>query len=371
MKIIAFYLPQFHCFPENDTWWGKGFTEWDNVRNAKPLFYGHEQPKIPLNNNYYRLDKIETIRWQSSLALRYGIYGFCWYHYWFDGKMLMQKPMEMMLMDKSIKLHFCICWANEDWTKQWAKKSKEILISQGYGNEEDWINHFKYLLPFFNDERYIRIDGCPVFVIYRPELISTISGMVTCWKKLAKRNGLKGIKFVYQQNTYDHMTDENGYIFDYGIEYQPGLAKKEVVMKPNSIIHKLANEISIKLHCKSSLFSTIHYSYDELWQIILKSKPKDKKMIAGAFVNWDNTPRYKKGASVFVGYSAEKFMQYLYMQILREKKIYKKNMIFLFAWNEWGEGGYLEPDKQEGYARLNAVKKALDMANENEKERFE
>lgn len=126
MKIIAFYLPQFHTFPENDEWWGKGFTEWTNVKSAKPLFNGHAQPKIPLNNNYYDLSNIETIKWQSKLAQEYGIYGFCYYHYWLDGKMLMNKPMEMMLDEKTITLPFCICWANENWTKQWAKKVRKF-----------------------------------------------------------------------------------------------------------------------------------------------------------------------------------------------------------------------------------------------------
>ena len=145
MKIIAFYLPQFHCFPENDAWWGTGFTEWNNVRSAQPLFKNHNQPRVPLDNNYYDLTETENLRWQAHLAQKYGVYGFCYYHYWFNGKLLMEKPMEQMLSDKEIQLPFCICWANENWTKAWAKRSKEVLIAQNYENKEDWKKHFEYL----------------------------------------------------------------------------------------------------------------------------------------------------------------------------------------------------------------------------------
>ena len=149
MKIIAFYLPQFHCFPENDAWWGTGFTEWNNVRSAQPLFKNHNQPRVPLDNNYYDLTETENLRWQAHLAQKYGVYGFCYYHYWFNGKLLMEKPMEQMLSDKEIQLPFCICWANENWTKAWAKRSKEVLIAQNYENKEDWKKHFEYLEKFF------------------------------------------------------------------------------------------------------------------------------------------------------------------------------------------------------------------------------
>ena len=144
MKIIAFYLPQFHEFRENDEWWGKGFTEWTNVKSAKPLYKGHNQPKVPYGEKYYNLLDTETLRWQSKLAKEYGVYGFCYYHYWFDGKMLMNRPMELLLENTDITQKFCICWANEKWTKAWAKKERTVLIDQTYGNEKDWKEHFEY-----------------------------------------------------------------------------------------------------------------------------------------------------------------------------------------------------------------------------------
>ena len=225
MKIIAFYLPQFHSFKENDEWWGKGFTEWTNVKNAKPLFKGHYQPRIPLNKNYYNLTNVDTLKWQADIAKKYGIYGFCYYHYWFDGHMLMEKPMELMLANEEVDLPFCICWANENWTKAWAQHSKKVLISQTYGDRSDWEKHFYYLLPFFMDKRYIYKDEMPIFVIYRPELIPTLRPMLEFWDKLAKENGLKGIIYMYQQHNYDHQTADTGDLFSYAIEYEPGRVK--------------------------------------------------------------------------------------------------------------------------------------------------
>ena len=160
MKIIAFYLPQFHNIPENDEWWGDGFTEWVNVKKAKPLFDGHVQPKEPLNDNYYNLLDDNIKIWQAKIAKEYGVYGFCYYHYWFNGKLLLEKPMEQMLNNKKIDIPFCISWANEPWTKAWVNE-KKVLIPQSYGGVNEWKEHFDYLLPFFKDERYIKVHNKP------------------------------------------------------------------------------------------------------------------------------------------------------------------------------------------------------------------
>ncbi|EGB90758.1 glycoside hydrolase family 99-like domain-containing protein [Clostridium sp. D5] len=364
MKIIAFYLPQFHCFPENDEWWGKGFTEWKNVQTAKPLFKNHYQPRIPLDKNYYNLLNDKTLEWQAELAQKYGIYGFCYYHYWFNGKMLMEQPMEKMLKNKNIKLPFCICWANENWTKAWAKRSKEILISQNYENKEDWKKHFEYFLKFFQDERYIQCNGKPLLVIYRPELIPCLKELLLYWDEMARVNGLKGISYAYQHRYYNHQTDLAGEMFDYGIEYQPNYAMEEQKKTLSLIIHKTLNLIVNKLKIKQTKLSTIIFDYDKAWKNILDMKPRDDKMIPGAFVDWDNTPRYKKLASVFRGVTPEKFKYYLSRQIQNAKRVYRKDIIFMFAWNEWGEGGYLEPDEKNGYKMLDAIKSALEENDE-------
>lgn len=359
MKIIAFYLPQFHTFPENDEWWGKGFTEWTNVKKAKPLYKGHIQPRIPLHNYYYDLLNVDTLRWQANLAKEYGIYGFCYYHYWFDGKMLMNRPMEILLENKDIKQKFCVCWANEDWTKAWAKKEKTVLIGQTYGNRDDWKKHFDYLLQFFKDERYIKIDNKPLFIIYRPELIETLRYMIEFWNQLAIENGFEGIKLAYQQIYYNHLIEHTGDLFDYGIEYQPGFVRQQQQKSLSVIKRKILHEIISKLNLPQKKWSTIYYDYDDTWKRILNIVPRDEKMIPGAFVDWDNTPRYKKHSSVVIGYSKDKFQNYLTAQIKRTKEVYHKDMLFLFAWNEWGEGGYLEPDEREKFGRLEAVKASL------------
>lgn len=359
MKIIAFYLPQFHVFPENEQWWGMGFTEWYNVKSACPVFDGHIQPRIPLNNNYYDLLMPDTLRWQVKLAKEYGVYGFCYYHYWFGGKMLMEKPMENMLADKTIDFPFCISWANEDWTRAWAQKNKEVLIRQTYGDEEEWKQHFNYLLQFFRDDRYIKENGKPIVIIYRAELITCLKEMLLKWKEYAKEAGFPGLCIIYQCAGYDHRKDRGGYLFDYGIEYQPNTVRISQRKTLTMIIKKARHVISDRLHIPQKLGSSIAYSYDDTWRRILCMKPRDEKMIPGAYVNWDNTPRHKQHGSLDYGYSSQKFKRYLVAQIKRAKDIYKKNYIFLFAWNEWGEGGYLEPDEQEGYARLNALKEAL------------
>lgn len=359
MKIIAFYLPQFHTFPENEQWWGQGFTEWCNVKNAVPVFPGHIQPRIPLNYNYYNLLSSETMRWQVKLAKEYGIYGFCYYHYWFNGKMLMEKPMEHMLADKSIDFPFCISWANEDWTRAWAQKNKEVLIQQAYGDESEWKSHFEYLLQFFRDERYIKDAGRPVIVIYKADNIPCLEKMLLKWKEYAKESGFPGLCIMYQCATYDHRRDRAGYLFDYGIEYQPNTVRIDQRKTLPMVLKKVNHTISDNLHIPQKLHSSISYSYDDTWKRILNMKPRDEKMIPGAYINWDNTPRHKQHGSLDYGYSSEKFKKYLVAQIKRTKEIYQKNYIFLFAWNEWGEGGYLEPDEQEGYARLRALREAL------------
>ena len=199
MNVVAFYLPQFHAIPENDEWWGEGFTEWTNMKKAKPLFEGHNQPRVPFGENYYNLLDSKTLRWQVDLANKYGIGGFCFYHYWFDGHMLLEKPVEMFLADKSLELPFCICWANEHWTNQWVSGENKVLIEQRYGGEAEWREHFEYLLPYFKDNRYIRVDGKPLIVLYRPEIVDCLPEMLACWRKLAVENGLGGLTITYQR----------------------------------------------------------------------------------------------------------------------------------------------------------------------------
>ena len=367
MRVIAFYLPQFHEIPENNKWWGEGFTEWKNMKQSKPLYPGHYQPRVPLNNNYYSLDDINILKWQSRLAKEYNVHGFCFYHYWFNGKLLLEKPVEKFLNDKSIDINFCLSWANETWTRSWASKKDEILIEQNYGSKKEWEKHFYYLLPFFNDKRYIKNNNKPVFVIYRPEQIEKINEMIDYWQELAKQNNLPGISFVYQQVDYYLSKDGNKPKFDYRIEYQPSYAftlinRKTLKTKIRKVVSKtLARfEKIFKTELRSRIKQDVkRYNYDDVWNFILKQRP-DHKAIPCAFVDWDNTPRRSNRGTSIDGASPDKFKYYYELLYKKTMKYYETDLLFVFAWNEWAEGGYLEPDSKYEYGYLKAIKDVHD-----------
>ncbi|WP_304691422.1 glycosyltransferase WbsX family protein [Ileibacterium valens] len=372
LKIISFYLPQFHSIPENDEAWGKGFTEWDNVKSAKKLYKNHYQPRVPKNKNYYSLMDVNTLRWQAGLANDYGIYGFCFYHYWFnDGKLLLEKPIEMFLENKDIDIKFCLSWANEAWTQAWVSKSDRVIVDQNYGNEETWLKHFNYLIRFFKDDRYIKDEGKPLFVIYRPELITDLNSMLDYWDKLAIKNGFPGIKYAYQGIWFDKVKDRDDSRFDFNIEYEPAYAMDELSSKSSKKLTEISKKID-KFCLKYIGFQPSNYlmksvrklDYDSVWQASLKHKPNDEKCVAGAFVDWDNTPRRGEKGLVIQGANPEKFKSYLSKKISQVKQIYSSDYLFLFAWNEWAEGGYLEPDEKFGNEYLKAVKAAIE-ENEN------
>lgn len=361
MKILSFYLPQFHEIKENNEWWGKGFTEWTNVKSAKPNFKGHNMPRVPLNDNYYNLLNVDTLKWQANLAKKYGIYGFVYYHYWYEEGMLLEKPAELMLKNKDVDIPFCFCWANHHWNKSWVNKSNTILRKQTYGDKAEWTKHFSYMLNFFKDKRYIKINNKPLLIIYLTS-IPCFYEMRKLWEKLAKESGFDGLYILNQENVTNDLTDSTrGGLFDGGIEYQPSRAMSQY--KASSIsfqISRVTARLGDVIPFIRGKWTTMHYSYDDLWNIILKQKPIDNKSYPGAFVDYDNTPRRKNRSTVVIGSCPEKFKQYLSIQIRRAKNIYHKNYLFLFAWNEWGESGYLEPDKKYGYGNLEAVKEALE-----------
>lgn len=372
MKIIPLYLPQFHTIPENDEWWGKGFTEWVNVREAKPLFEGHNQPRVPLNNNYYDLSDIETLKWQCRIAKEYGIYGFCMYHYWFNGHLLLEKPMEMLLAHPEIDIKYCISWANHDWTDAWKASNRQpkVLIAHNFDDEKDWVDHFNYLLPFFKDPRYMTENNKPLMVIYIPNIIRKLKKMLDVWSQMARDNGFDGLTFIYQSaaSSFDNSWDHS--LFDYGVEMNPGYVGLANRQKNSSFFPKLmkySHEIKRFLHIRRSLLpqkkitEVSKADYDYTWQRILELRPISNapKMIPCAFTDWDNTPRHKERGYLFQGVSPNKFKSYFKQLIDNTKKYYDTDMIFVFAWNEWAEGGYLEPDEKNGFAFLEAIKECL------------
>lgn len=379
MKVIPLYLPQFHTIPENDEWWGKGFTEWVNVKGAKPLFEGHNQPRVPLNNNYYDLSDVETLKWQCKLAKDYGIYGFCMYHYWFNGKLLLEKPMEMLLAHPEIDIKYCISWANHDWTDGWkaSDRAPRILIAHNFDDEQDWVNHFNYMLPFFKDPRYMRENNKPLMVIYIPNLIRKLDKMLALWTKMAKENGFDGLTYIFQSAASHFDNSWRKDLFDYGVEMNPGYANTFFQERRNSGLFpqliKYSHEIKRKLGIKRSLnflnskkpTQVRRINYDEVWDKVLRLRPaKGKpKMIPCAFTDWDNTPRHKERGYAYNGATVEKFKRYFGQLVENTKKYYDTDMIFVFAWNEWAEGGYLEPDEKYGHGFLEAIQSCLSNSN--------
>lgn len=354
VKIIAFHLPQFHSIPENDEWWGPGFTEWTNTKRAKPIFPGHVQPKEPLDNFYYNLLDKEALRWQIDLAKKYGIYGFCFYHYWFLGKQLLEKPLEILLANKDLSFPFCFSWANHSWTRTWLE-SKEVLLEQTYGNEEDWEKHFYFLKPYFEDSRYINVDQMPVVVFNRPLDFNRADDMVAHWQKLAVKNNFKGL---------------------YLIETLSSFQKGAVLKKSNALLESEPSYTynflplwyrAIRKGLKMFFpFTTPNFNhYSSFWKTLLRRQPlqTENKVYAGAFVNWDNAARRPNNANIFLGFDPEKFKKYLKAQLIRSKNLYKSEFVFLNAWNEWAEGNYLEPDKENGFSILESVQQAVNETN--------
>ncbi|MDP3588872.1 MAG: glycoside hydrolase family 99-like domain-containing protein [Sulfuricurvum sp.] len=350
MKIIAFYLPQFHEIEENNQWWGKGFTDWTNVKKAKPLFPKHHQPNEPLNDNYYNLLDNKTMQWQANIAQQYGVYGFCYYHYWFKGKKLLEKPLDKMLLDPEITIPFCFSWANEPWTRAWDGQDEDILMYQDYGDINDWKAHFDYLLPFFLDKRYMYEQGKPIFLIYRTSNIPQLDQMLALWDMLAKQAGLKGIYLVETLSSFQnkpYATHSNAVV-----EFEPNFTAHDKLSFIDKVFVKLipmVTGVSIQ-------------RYDLYWKFILNRIPtivSNRQTIPGAFINWDNTPRKGKKGLVFLGASPKKFEKYLSLQLKRAKSVYKSSFVFINAWNEWAEGSYLEPDKKYQYQMLEALQSAL------------
>lgn len=374
MKVIPFYLPQFHEIPENNKWWGPGFTEWVNVRAAKPLYDGQYQPRVPLGENYYNLTETETLRWQADLANKYGIYGFCFYHYWFDGHMLLQRPMELLLDNNDINLRYCVSWANEDWTNAWVDQSNQTLISQTYGGEEEWDRHYTYLSQFFKDRRYIKENGRPLVVIYRPEIIPDYSSMIARWRILAQRDGFPGLQVCVQHVNYGLVRGFEREVFDYQIEYQPQYARQWLDTGRTAGLKKVKRRLDTflesRLHTRLD-FSAFResrgpqrLSYDTLWESINSHVPSHDRCVPCAMVDWDNTPRRGERGWVAEGASPAKFRAYFEEMLQRTRSIYHKDFMFAFAWNEWAEGGYLEPDERFGYGYLEAIRDSLEAAGE-------
>ncbi|WP_335986096.1 glycoside hydrolase family 99-like domain-containing protein [Spongiibacter tropicus] len=345
MKTIAFYLPQFHRIKENDEWWGEGFTEWTNVKASQPLFEGHRQPRTPKDNRYYDLTDVESIRWQSELAAKYGINGFCFYHYWFAGKMVLEKPVKVLRSHPDIDLEYCFSWANEPWTRAWDGKNSKVLLAQHYGGEEEWKEHYRYLSEYFSDPRYIKKDGKPVLLIYRTENIPRCDEMIDFWNTLAKQDGYEGLFLLETLNSFQNKAclENSGGV----VQFEPMYSvKNNVKFMPN--LKRLFMR----------LFRLVErLKYEDVWEGVLSvpSSIREKDVVPGVFVGWDNTPRKNRKGLVITGGTPEKFEKYC----LEKLKGNKSDYVFINAWNEWAEGAYLEPDEHYGEGYLKAYSNVL------------
>ncbi|MBR1443187.1 MAG: glycoside hydrolase family 99-like domain-containing protein [Firmicutes bacterium] len=366
-KIFAAYLPQYHEIPENNEFWGEGFTDWIATKNAKPQFDGHIQPKVPLNDNYYDLSDPKVLQWQAELARKYKIAGFNIYHYWFKGgKKVLETPAENLLKHPEIDIEYFFSWPNDSWVSStwnnisgnsWAPalnktdEKPKILLEFDYEDQEAWKAHFEYLLPFFNDERYLKIDKKPVFVTMKENNVNLLKKMSEYWNELAINNGFNGVFMI----TTKRLT-KNNINLDGKFIFQPMFSawgKREAI---DQRINKY-----LKFELKGDSGVRYRYDYDEVWKDIIKYSKKDneKNLFYGGVVGFDDTPRRGERARMLDNNTPEKFEEYLY-ELYKLSCEREKEILFLTAWNEWGEGSYLEPDTLNGYAYLEAVKNAVE-----------
>ncbi len=359
-RIIAYYLPQFHPIPENDKWWGKGFTEWTNVRKAKSLFKRHQQPKIPADLGYYDLLNPEVREAQAKMAKEYGIEGFCYWHYWFgNGKRLLEKPFQEVLKSKSPDFGFCLAWANMKWGGvAYGDLYERILIEQEYPNDEDYINHFNELLPAFNDNRYLRIDNKPIFVIYNPLGLPDSKHFINLWNKLAKENGLEGIYFVAYQH-FNYPYKENG--FD--ALTPPSPTHLFMRIKYNffeKLIDKITSYKLLQFKYRSFKIRSLYTHKQIAGANDYSDVSDDIKFFPSTVPNWDHTPRSEFKGQVILENNPKYFYKSL-VNCYKRIKNYEEDekIIFIKAWNEWAEGNYLEPDDKTGFDNLNQIKEFL------------
>lgn len=360
IRLIAFYLPQFHTIPENDEWWGKGFTEWTNVVKAKPLFKGHYQPHLPADLGFYDLRVPEVREAQAELARNAGIEGFCYWHYWFAGRRLLERPFNEVLASGKPDFPFCLAWANESWTGIWHGAPERVLIKQTYPGVEDYQAHFNAVKAALLDPRYICVEGKPLFIIYRPLQIPNPHELIDTWQKLAVKNGLKGIFFLAmgQPNWDYHQAGYDGFIIDNFYHAVTRISQKKV-----NLWSRLFKKVLKKdyFECKRKVLHLPKIiDYKEFVSTGLAEINLDQNQFPSVFPNWDNTPRSKTNGYVLHQSTPELFTNHLIAAINQVNDyLPDKRLIFLKSWNEWAEGNYIEPDQEYGLQYLKVVKDAL------------
>lgn len=376
-RIIGLYLPQYHPIPENDEWWGKGFTEWNNVVKARPLFRGHYQPHLPADLGFYDLRLPEVREQQAELAREAGLEGFCYYHYWFgNGKQLLQRPFEEVLASGKPDFPFCLCWANHDWTnKTWQKGNslrKDSMIMQMHYDREDYVRHFNYVLKAFRDPRYIMVDGKPLFAVWEPRAIPDTRQFIDLWQKLACENGLPGIHFVgYTQNSSGRSTKDGHVslwdanqaaeryqeVLDLGFDavMSAGLGRAQTIVngKWKKALFFAANHTFLPMSFRADYEKVMRHYYveEDAWENVYPT----------LMPQWDRTPRAGIKTDPLINSTPEKFQVTVEEAVkLIQKKQAEHQILFLKAWNEWGEGNYVEPDQKFGHGYIQAIRQVID-----------
>lgn len=348
VKIIAFYLPQFHPIPENDDWWGPGFTEWTNVAKAKPLFRNHWQPRLPADLGFYDLRVAETREQQARMARENGIYGFAYWHYWFAGKRILERPFKEVLSGGNPDFPFCLAWANETWSGIWHGNPKRILIEQTYPGKADYEAHFNSLLDAFQDPRYIKINNKPLYILYKPNNVPDIELLFDLWNNMAIKEGFSGIHFVGVSNNIS-------------ADFAQLLNKGFDAVIPN----RTAQLINWKYNYFKRVYRKISghpyiISYKEAIKKLYGEEEKHERCYPTILPNWDNSPRSGKRALVLTNSTPEVFKEHLeqILDIVKSKSEDNK-IIFLKSWNEWAEGNYVEPDTKFGKEYLKIIKSVI------------
>jgi hypothetical protein len=365
-RLIAYYLPQYHPIPENDRWWGNGFTEWTNVAKAKPLFKDHYQPHYPADLGYYDLRVPEIREAQEAMAKQYGIEGFMYYHYWFGNeRLLLERPLQDMLRSKKNNFPFCLCWANESWKGMWhGEFTGKTLIEQTYPGIEDYEKHFYYLLAAFKDERYIKIDGKPVFTVYMPLNLPAAKEFAILFNTLAVKEGLPGIFLIGSHCPLNWNPAEHGFSGVIGSEManlkfgqRSAFSKKKLytAKKIKRYISKLAMQ---NTYSDKQMPAIVEYA--DIIDQLVTGKSFDFDYYPCVVPNWDNTPRTGNAGMVFQNAAPALFGRHLQKAFNKIKNLpEQRQFVFIKSWNEWAEGNYLEPDQKYGYGYLEEIKKQL------------
>ena len=376
-RVIAFYLPQFHPIPENDKWWGKGFTEWTNVGKARPLFKGHYQPRVPADLGYYDLRLPEIREAQAEMAREAGVEGFCYWHYWFgNGRQLLERPFNEVLVSGKPDFPFCLGWANHSWkTSTWIQGNgrDNMIMEQTYPGKDDYKQHFDYVVRAFKDSRYIKVDGKPVFVVFAPEEIPNCkTEFIDYWRELAEQNGLQGIHFVgYTQNTGKFeskiKTAITGFptdmaalfyqkVIDLGFDAvcSLGLRRAETVIEGKRLIlNRKLYKLGVSKHIST-------YDYKQVMDNYYVEEDKWENVYPTLVPQWDRSPRVAGQNGIYINSTPENFYKSILNAIkLLEDKNDEHKILFLKSWNEWAEGNYVEPDLRYGHGYLDALRNSI------------